>query len=105
MTRRRKSSSMGTTRVTADGTVAARGSGSETGESATGGSYSETGRTATKTNGSDSEAGRTATNGGRDGAQPAGIDAVFRVADVSDRFSRVMKTQPRRARRSLKIED
>src|SRR5215470_2183514 len=101
MTRRLESSSMGTTRVTADGTVAARDSDSEAGESATGdsdseigrtatktnGSDSEIGRTATKTDGSDSEIGRTATNGGTDGVPPAGIDAVFRVADVSDRFA------------------
>src|SRR5262245_40405736 len=101
MTRRRKSSSMGTTRVTADGTVAARDSDSEAGETATRGSDSktgrtatktngpdsETGRTATKTNGSDSEIGRTATNGGKDGATPAGIDTVFHVADVSNQFA------------------
>src|SRR5262245_2818686 len=101
MTRRRESSSMGTTRVTADGTVAARDLDSEASESATGDSYSETGRTATKTNGldsgtmrtatktkgSDSETGRTATNGGADGATTTGIDAEYRVADVSDRFA------------------
>src|SRR5262249_44545845 len=111
MTRRRKNSSMGMTRVTADGTVAARDSDSETGEIAARGSYSvtggaatggseseagetatrdsdsETGRTATKTKVSDSETERTATNGGTDGATPAGIDAVFHVADVSDRFA------------------
>jgi len=61
---------MGTTRVTADGTVAARGSDSETGETATRGSYLET--------------GETATNGGTDGVTTAGIDAICRVADVSD---------------------
>ena len=77
---------MGMTRVTADGTVAARDSDSEASEFATGDSDSETGRTATKTNGSDSETERTATNGGTDGAATAGIDADCRVADVSDRF-------------------
>ena len=64
---------MGTTRETDDGTVAALGSDSETGEAATKGSYSET--------------GGTETNGGTEGATTAGINAIFRVADVSDRFA------------------
>jgi hypothetical protein len=66
-TGRREGSSTGTTLVTADGTVAARGSDWETGETA-------------------SETGGTATDGAAEGATVGG-DTISRVVDVSDRFA------------------